>query len=75
MEDKHVEESSFVEEGHTAVAKAPDGGLGVRQALSVWRKGVAWSVVLSLAVMMESYDTILLVSTRFGSLRHEHSRP
>ncbi|BGP32618.1 hypothetical protein JCM10296v2_004399 [Rhodotorula toruloides] len=62
MEEKQVEDSSFVEEGHTAVAKAPDGGLNVRQALSVWRKGVAWSVVLSLAVMMESYNTILLNS-------------
>ncbi|BGP08624.1 General alpha-glucoside permease [Rhodotorula toruloides] len=62
MDEKQVEDSSFVEEGHTAVAKAPDGGLNVRQALSVWRKGVAWSVVLSLAVMMESYNTILLNS-------------
>lgn len=73
MDEKQVEDSSFVEEGHTAVAKAPDGGLNVRQALSVWRKGVAWSVVLSLAVMMESYNTILLVSAHSASFAFTRS--
>lgn len=36
--------------------------LSVGDSLKVWRKGVLWSVALSMAVIMESYDTILLNS-------------
>ncbi|ORY84128.1 general substrate transporter [Leucosporidium creatinivorum] len=36
--------------------------LSVKESFSVWRKGVFWSFLLSLAVMMESYDMILLNS-------------
>ncbi|GAA6000071.1 uncharacterized protein JCM10292_003610 [Rhodotorula paludigena] len=64
VEDKQLEESasSVLEDGTTPVAKAPGSQLSLRETFSVWRKGVFWSVALSFAVIMESYDTILLNS-------------
>lgn len=52
--------SASFEKGTTLMAKPID--LSVKESFSIWRKGVFWSFLLSLAVMMESYDMILLNS-------------
>ncbi|BGP57042.1 hypothetical protein JCM8202v2_004680 [Rhodotorula sphaerocarpa] len=63
MQDKHLEDSgAWVEGGDTPLPKSPGSALSLREAFKVWRFGVCWSLVLSMAVIMESYDTILLNS-------------
>ena len=41
-------------------ATAKEHKLGVLQGLKPYRKAIGWSVLLSMAVIMEGYDTILV---------------
>ncbi|POY71021.1 hypothetical protein BMF94_5946 [Rhodotorula taiwanensis] len=63
MQDMHMEKAaSSIEDGDTPLASAPGSHLSLLEALKIWRFGIGWSVILSFAVIMESYDTILLNS-------------
>lgn len=52
--------SASTEKGATLMAQPVH--LSVKESFIVWRKGVLWSFLTSLAVLMESYDMILLNS-------------
>jgi hypothetical protein len=58
LEATYVSEKEVNEEARVATSK--EHGLGVRQGLSAYRKAVGWSILLSSAVIMEGYDTILV---------------
>ncbi|GAA5859880.1 hypothetical protein JCM8547_004370 [Rhodosporidiobolus lusitaniae] len=63
MTDKHIEDvSSTLEDGDRPLQASPGADLSLFEAFKLWRKGVLWSVALSLAVTAESYSTILLNS-------------
>lgn len=47
-----------VEEARAAIAK--EHNLTLRQALRAYPKAIMWSLLLSSAVIMEGYDTILV---------------
>jgi SP family general alpha glucoside:H+ symporter-like MFS transporter len=44
------------------IATDKEHDMSVRDALSIYRKGVAWSILLSTGIVMEGYDLVLLGS-------------
>jgi len=63
--DSHATELEVADEARLATAK--EHGLTLRQGLKAYRKAIGWSILLSSAVIMEGYDTIL-VSRSFGAV-------
>lgn len=61
--EKHKEDSleEYAQES-APIASATSPPAPLRSIAKLWRFGMLWSVLLSLAVIMESYDTILLNS-------------
>jgi hypothetical protein len=57
-----VSEKEITEDARIATSK--EHGLSVRQGLKAYRKAIGWSVLLSMAVIMEGYDTILVSCAR-----------
>lgn len=45
------------------MATSKEHGMTVRQGLKAYRKAIGWSILLSSAVIMEGYDTILVSLT------------
>ena len=56
--DGKTEPSINVEQVPAAVTK--EHNLGLKQGLRAYRKAIGWSILLSMAVIMEGYDTILV---------------
>lgn len=77
LDAAYVSEKEVDEEARAATSK--EHGLGVRQGLSAYRKAVGWSILLSSAVIMEGYDTILVrldsKDTADGRLDHTLASP
>ena len=61
-----VSEKEMVEEARLATSK--EHNLTVRQGIKAYKKAIGWSILLSSAVIMEGYDTIL-VSLRPGAAK------
>ncbi|GAA5843769.1 hypothetical protein JCM11251_006802 [Rhodosporidiobolus azoricus] len=61
-EVKQIEDCKSIEEASAPIPQPPGHALTLFEAFKVWRKGVMWSVILSFAVISESYNTILLNS-------------
>ncbi|WRT63101.1 uncharacterized protein IL334_000004 [Kwoniella shivajii] len=62
-DEKHVNQSQVSEKeiaDEARIATTKEHGLTVRQGLKAYRKAIGWSILLSSAVIMEGYDTILL---------------
>ncbi|KAK8847718.1 hypothetical protein IAR55_005577 [Kwoniella newhampshirensis] len=53
-----ITEKEIADEARIATSK--EHGLTVRQGLKAYRKAIGWSILLSSAVIMEGYDTILV---------------
>ncbi|KAK5162883.1 uncharacterized protein LTR77_011140 [Saxophila tyrrhenica] len=62
--DRKVEHTNNnkVEAAEAQVATAKEHGLTLTQALKAYPKAIGWSILLSSAVVMEGYDTILIGS-------------
>jgi hypothetical protein len=56
--DVDVSEKEVTEEARLATHK--EHNLSVRQGLKAYRKAIGWSILMSSAVIMEGYDTILV---------------
>jgi hypothetical protein len=54
----YVSEKEVPEEARLATAK--EHNLTVRQGIKAYKKAIGWSILLSSAVIMEGYDTILV---------------
>ena len=63
LSDHHVSEKEINEDARVATTKEHD--LTLRQGLRAYRKAIMWSVLLSSAVIMEGYDTILVYITSY----------
>jgi SP family general alpha glucoside:H+ symporter-like MFS transporter len=64
-----------VEDARAAIAK--EHSLGLRDALKAYPKAIIWSLLLSSAVIMEGYDTILVSGrprTASGALESERAK-
>lgn len=74
---KAVDNAAFNNVRDAAKATQAEHEMGFLQSLKLYRKGVAWSVMLSTAIIMEGFDLILLGSLigfpafveRFGTLQ------
>jgi hypothetical protein len=53
-----VSEKEVTEEARLATSK--EHNLTVRQGIKAYKKAIGWSILLSSAVIMEGYDTILV---------------
>ncbi|GAA6021060.1 hypothetical protein JCM10207_003904 [Rhodosporidiobolus poonsookiae] len=60
-EERQLEHGSVQDEAFGEFDDAANS-LPLSQQFKLWRRGVFWCILLSLAVVMESYDTILLNS-------------
>lgn len=56
--DHHVTEKEITEDARLATTKEHE--LTLRQGLRAYKKAIMWSILLSSAVIMEGYDTILV---------------
>ena len=59
-----VSEKEVSEEARLATSK--EHNLTVRQGIKAYKKAIGWSILLSSAVIMEGYDTILASSRQKG---------
>ena len=60
-DEKHAGDNShYVAADDVQKATSKEHELTVRQGLKAYPKAIAWSVLLSTAVVMEGYDTILV---------------
>jgi len=57
-----VSEKEVSEEARLATSK--EHNLTVRQGIKAYKKAIGWSILLSSAVIMEGYDTILVSTGR-----------
>lgn len=58
LDDGHGDEKVEFAEAQAATAK--EHNLTLPQALKAYPKAIAWSILLSSAVVMEGYDTLLV---------------
>lgn len=78
-DEKHVHDAEHdgvvghkvleVEEARAAIAK--EHNLTLRQGLKAYPKAIMWSLLLSSAVIMEGYDTILVSAWTVGKVQAE----
>jgi SP family general alpha glucoside:H+ symporter-like MFS transporter len=61
LSDHRVTEKEISEDARLATTK--EHQLSLRQGLRAYRKAIIWSILLSSAVIMEGYDTILVCIT------------
>jgi len=66
--DHQVTEKEISEDARLATTK--EHQLSLRQGLRAYRKAIMWSILLSSAVIMEGYDTILVCITSLHSYGH-----
>lgn len=61
-EEKHLDKHHVTEEitGDARQAITKEHELSLGQGLKAYRKAIMWSILLSSAVIMEGYDTILV---------------
>jgi SP family general alpha glucoside:H+ symporter-like MFS transporter len=59
-----VSEKEVTEEARMATSK--EHNLTVRQGIKAYKKAIGWSILLSSAVIMEGYDTILVSPCHLG---------
>ena len=62
IEHTHNDVNAVVVTEEARLATSKEHHLTVRQGLKAYRKAIGWSILLSSAVIMEGYDTILVRS-------------
>jgi SP family general alpha glucoside:H+ symporter-like MFS transporter len=58
VDQTYISEKEVTEEARLATSK--EHNLSVRQGIKAYKKAIGWSILLSSAVIMEGYDTILV---------------